>query len=152
MLLRLILLALLNKFLKSTGFSLVELVLAIAIFMIYIGSLAVAATSSHLTRLENAKLAQASFYFEEGWEAVKAIRNDDWLNITDGTHGLSSSGASWGFVGTSDTYEGFSRSITVTTVDPDTKLIAVEVAWSPIPSKDLSISAETYLTNYKNEI
>jgi len=148
---------------KSKGFSLVELVMAIAIFMIYAGGLTIAATGSHLTRLENAKFVQANFYFEEAWEAIKTIRNNNWSAITNGSHGLSSSGGSWTFSGGFDTYDGFSRLVTVSdvrrgpsgdivlsggTVDPDTKLIAIEVTWSPVPTKNLSMNAQSYLTNY----
>jgi hypothetical protein len=165
MLLVLILLVLSNTAIKSKGFSLVELVIAVAVFMIYTGGLAVAAVGSHLTGLENAELAKAGLFFEEGWEAVRSIRNNDWSDITNGNHGLSSSGGSWNFSGASDNFDGITRTVTISDVyrndsgdvvssggeiDPDTKLLEIEVNWSPVPTKNLSMHAESYLTNYKD--
>lgn len=150
---------------KSKGFSLVELVIAVAVFMIYAGSLAVSATGSHLTRLENSRMAKANLFFEEGWEAVKSIRNNNWSDITNGDHGLIFSDNSWNFSGTSDVFGGMTRTITVSDVrrdaignivysggdiDPDTKSVTVEVIWDPLPSKNISIHVQSYLTNYKD--
>lgn len=157
--------ALLNISSKQKGFSLVELVIAITIFIIYVGGLAAAATGGHLTRLENAKLVQADLFFTEGWEAVKSIRNNNWSDITNGTHGLISSSGFWQFSGSSDSFNGFTRIITINDVrrdnggnivssggeiDSDTKLVSVDISWSPVSSKNLAMSSESYLTNYEN--
>lgn len=150
---------------KSKGFSFVELVIAVAVFMIYAGGLTVAATDSYLTRLENAKLVKAGLYFEEGWEAVRSMKNNNWANLTNGNHGLSLSGGEWNFSGTSDSYEAYIRVIRVSDIyrnasgeivisggelDPDIKQVAIDITWSPLPEKNLSLEAESYLTNYKN--
>lgn len=133
--------------------------------MIYAGGLTVAATGSYLTRLENAELAKASLYFEEGWEATRSIARNDWAALSNGSHGLNASGGFWGFEGSSDNYDGLTRTIIVSDIrrdeagniaptggeiDSDSKKILVEVTWSPVPGKDLSLSAVSYLTNYRD--
>jgi type II secretory pathway pseudopilin PulG len=156
---------LLNTTTKTKGFSLVELVLAISIFMIYAGSLVASATGSHLTRLENAKFVKGSLFFQEGWEIVRSIRNNNWSDITNGDHGVNFSGNIWHLTSGSDVFDGFIRTITIDdvrrdvlgnivvsggTIDPDTKLVRIEVEWTPVPGKSASVYAESYLTNYKN--
>ena len=107
----------------------------------------------------------ARHYFVEGWEALRTLRYDDWSALINGTHGLSSAGGFWHFSGTDDSYQGFTRSVTVADVrrdpsgnivgsggeiDPDSKKITITVSWSPVSAKTLSLTTESYLTNFYN--
>jgi len=149
---------------KSTkGFSLLELTLAIALFMIFVAGLGATAIGGHLTGLENAKMAKANALIMESWEAVMAIRNNNWSDLANGTHGLSALSGYWEFSGMSDLSDGFTRVITVgdvrrddlsnivssgAEIDPDTKLIAFDLSWEPSSGQLRSLHFESYLTNY----
>lgn len=151
----------------SSGFSLVELIVAIAIFMIFAGGMITAAVGGHLNNLENIKLTEANIVSIETWEAIKSIRDDDWSKITNGTYGLSSSGNFWHFSGSSDVQNGFTRTIGIYDVlrsdqgkivtangdiDPDTKLISIQLDWTPIEGRQKSFYNESYITNYEDAV
>ena len=147
---------------KTSGFALIELVIAVAIFMIFVGSLAVSALGSHLTRLENADFARVSTRIVESWEALRIVRADGWSNLINGSHGLILSGASWQFSGISDTDDGITRVVTVSdvyrdgggniapggTLDPDTKKIQIQLSWNTTPDIQRTVDVQSYLTNY----
>ncbi len=150
---------------KGAGFTLVELVVAVAIFAILIGGMATLITGSHLSALENAKRVKAGAMLSETWEALHAIRNGDFTQITNGTHGLSFSNGYWEFYSDSDERDNITRRVTVTDVrrdgnsdivesggdvDSDSKKILIEISWSPYTGQNQSISVNTYLHNYPN--
>ena len=145
------------------GFSLIEIVISVALFMIIASGLAVLAIGGPLNSLENQKRTQADAFLTESWEAVKSIRNQDWALITNGTHGLSSLSSKWLFSGSSDSYAGITRQITVEdvqrddsgnivvsggTVDLDTKKITIDLSWSPTANSSQNLSVQSYLTHY----
>lgn len=150
---------------SSKGFSLLELTLAIGLFMIFVAGLGAAAIGGHLTGLENAKMAKAEALVTESWEAVRAICNNDWANVANDDHGLSAESGHWIFSGTSDLSDGFVRTITVSDVrrddlgnivqsggevDPDTKRVAFDLSWEPSSGQLRTLHFESYLTNYSD--
>ena len=60
-----------NCKLNNSGFTLLELILAIGIFVIIASGVAVPIAGSYLTNLENQKMVQANAVFNESWEAVR---------------------------------------------------------------------------------
>ncbi len=151
----------LNKNIR--GFTLIELVLAITLFVIIATGVAVPIIGTHLNNLENQKTVQANAVLTETWEAVRSIRNRDWANMTNQTHGLRSTSGYWEFYGRNDETDGFTRTIIVKaarrddsgnlvleggTIDPDTKWIKVQLSWKPTPYSVRMLEAESLLTNY----
>ncbi len=147
------------------GFTLIELVLAITIFVIIAAGVAVPVVGNYLNDFENSKYVQANAVLTETWEAVRSIRNRDWSDITNGTYGLANGGGYWEFNGVSDVVDGYTRSVTVSSAqrdgvgnlvasggiaDSDTKRIQVQVFWNPTPYETRSLEAESLLTNYVN--
>lgn len=156
-----------KKLLKQTkGFTLLELSLAIMIFAIVAAGVALPIIGNHLGALENEKNLAANTVLTESWEAVRAIRNNDWNNVTNGTHGLRNLGGYWEFSGGSDSLQsGFTRTIIVSdiqrdasgdlvdsggTVDLDSKKVVIQISWQPSEGQNRSIDAESIVTNYKN--
>lgn len=150
---------------NKTGFTLVELMLAISIFVIVAMGVAVPIAGSHLSNMENKKITQANAVFNETWEAVRSIRNRDWDNLINKTHGLTDSSGYWEFYGSNDQMDGFTRSVVITDarrdssgnlvveggdIDPDTKHVKVQLSWKPTPYTVRMLEAESLLTNYKN--
>jgi prepilin-type N-terminal cleavage/methylation domain-containing protein len=155
----------LTTFKNTKGFSLVELVVALAIFVIIIGGMAALIIGGHLSNFENEKRLQANAVLTETWEAIRAIRNGDWNDITNGSHGLTHSNGYWEFSGDSDEQNGITRQITVSGIwrdadgnilegggemDTDSKKIQIQISWHPLEGQDQSFTLNTYLHNYQN--
>ncbi|MBP9864577.1 hypothetical protein KBC54_03970 [Patescibacteria group bacterium] len=132
------------------GFSLIEAMLAIAfialfsssVFM-YFGTQLYSATDANqsLIALERAK---------EGLEAARSIRDTGWSNLAVGTHGLALTSGTWGFQSTSDTLDGTTRTIAVTSLSTNEKQIVSTVTWSPTPATTRTETLATNISNWRN--
>jgi len=146
---------------KSSGFSLLELVLAIAIFAIgsiVAGNLIIDANTS--TRIDLDK-AEAALIAREGIEAVASIRDSGFANLTMSSwpHGLTSGSGGFGWVfsaSTSDIVDTkFFRSIYIT-LDPtsapftsvSTATATSTVSWTNARGIIDSVSLVTVFTNW----
>jgi prepilin-type N-terminal cleavage/methylation domain-containing protein len=138
------------KNLKSTsGFSLIEVLLAVALFgLILTGFVGAFIYGQQSTALAGAR-SRAVFLAEEGLEAVRNIRDEDFVNLIDGTYGLAISGNQWNFSGNSDTSDIFTREIEIATIDDDRKLVISKISWQQNLQRLGEISLQTYLTNWQ---
>jgi Tfp pilus assembly protein PilV len=132
----------------SKGFFLVEVLLAGAVFVL----LATAFIGAYLYGQESTALAgnraRAVLLAEEGLEAVRNIRDDQFSNLTNGTHGLAISGNQWVFSGTQDTSGIFVRQITISPVTATRKNVTGTVTWQQNPSRTGSVVLTTRLTKW----
>ena len=87
---------------------------------------------------------QATFLAQEGLEAARSIRDKDFDDLTDGTHGLALSNNQWIFSGISDIQDRFTRQIIVSSVDARLKKIV-----SNVTGPETNVSLTTYLANLK---
>ena len=146
------------------GQSVIEVVIAVAIFVILASGAITAVLGSLLTSRQAAGETQAAFLAVEGLSGVESIRNRDWSYLIGGVHGLSNSGGAWALAGTSETLGKFTRTITIADVprdeqfnivsgggvsDPNTKRITSTVSWNFIPAKTSIVELTTYLTNWQ---
>lgn len=133
---------------KQKGFSLVEVILATSIFVL----LATALIGSYLYGQESTMLAgnraQAVLLAEEGLEVMRNLRDADFLNLTNGTHGLTLSGDQWNLSGSSDVSGIFTRQIEISSIDDDRKGITSTVTWQQNPQREGTVSLATRLTNW----
>ncbi len=145
------------------GDLLIELILAVGLFAVLATTaIATAAGLLGLTRTARER-EEAGLYLMEGVEAVKAIRDRDWNNLTETTHGLNWDGSKWVFEGNYDQRDKFRRQVTVKaglrdgngnlsgsgTEDPDTKKILITVDWQSGPTRNNQVETEFYLTNWR---
>lgn len=135
--------------LRQSGMSLVEALLAVAIFAVIttgvIGAIVYGQESSAVAGARE----RATKIAEEGIEAVRNIRDSGYSNLpVDGTYGLAISGGVWTLSGTSDTTDIFTRTVTLATVDSRTRNVTVNVTWTQTIQRPGSISVNTYLTNW----
>ena len=132
------------------GQSLVELVVAIGIFVIIASSLALLIFSSYDARRLAAEITQANFLAEEGLEATRSIRDNNWQGLTSGDYGLIISGGRWQFSGSSDITDGrFRRSVNIGDIGIDRKKITSRVTWPFTEVKSQEVILVTYLTNWQ---
>lgn len=135
------------------GFSLLELVLAIAIFSL--GSIATATLliDSNISTKLSLERTEALFYAKEGIEAVRSIRDNSFANLIDGVHGLiSSSTDQWEFTGDSDLIsDQYTRTVNITTGEhgTSTKDVSVTIEWALNPARNSSVTLNTIFTDWK---
>lgn len=153
--------------LNNKGQSVIEVIVAVAIFVIIAGSSVIAILGSlSSTRLAKEE-TQATLYASEGIEAVESIRNQEWNNLVSGTYGVSNASGTWAFSGISDDPDGtdkFSRAVTVIdverndngeivssggTVDEETKQITSTINWNFTPVRQNTVTLTSYLTNWQ---
>ena len=133
---------------KLTGFSLVEVILASAVF----GLLVTALVGAYLYGQESTMLAgnraRAVLLAEEGLEAARNIHDGGFNDLAIGTHGLAISANQWTFSGTQDVNDIFTRQIEIANVDTTRKIVTATVTWQQNPQRTGSVSLATRLTNW----
>ena len=105
-------------------------------------------------------------YAEEGLEAVRNMRDRDYLSLTNGDFGLSFNADTWSFVPAPETVDSdYFRTITVEdvyrdvsgnisesgTFDPDTKKVTSEVSWMLRGLYPRNVTLETYISNWSGD-
>lgn len=154
---------------KTTrGLALVEIVVVVAIIGITISSLYSLLVLSRATLSRHLRATQALALAQEGLEAVRNIRDQDWSNNIEplgsgANYYLTLSGSSWALTTTNpgpiDSL--FTRTVVFASVnrdesdnisdsgetDPNTRKITATVAWTERGSSR-SVSLTTYITNF----
>lgn len=132
------------------GQSLIEVVVAIALLAILASSLFIFSWSQLSVSNQSSRSSEALAAAQEGIDAVRAIRDEGWSNVTTGTHGLAYSNNQWDFQGASDTSTGHTRTVTVTDVSPTEKQAVVTVEWEDDTQKTQTTTLATVLTDWQN--
>lgn len=148
------------------AFSLVEILLAGAIFTLFAWAIVeVLLTSLILDRLGQ-ETTTAKEYASAGIEAVHSIKAKDFnsLNITNST-GIDNQNGEWVFSGNDNTFDKYVRSIAISEVyrdvdgaivesggnlDTETRKISVTVTWDFTSSRSNSVVLDTYVTQWKD--
>lgn len=149
------------------GFSIVEVMLAVGIFAIFsVGIFYLSAET--ITRGANVNLGtEALYYAQEGIEAVRSIRDRNFLFLVSGDYGLDYQEGEWDFVSAPEDIDGFyERTITIEDVyrdelgnikacdyeyDPDMKKVLVSVTWTQGGVVPRSVGLEAYLANWRGD-
>lgn len=152
---------------KRNGTSLLEILVAMGIFAV----IASAGVSSVLLMNKSNRIStedtKATLILQEGYEAVRAIKKQGWENLVNGTYGLGISADQFVLTGSSDTTDGYTRSINITnaqrdasgnivesggTEDASTKKVEVVVNWVYSPGNTKNISNIFYVSNWEEPI
>lgn len=133
----------------AAGEILLEILIGLAIFAVgiaLVGILVLDALPSHRLGEERVRALALA---EEGLEATRSIRDDDYKNLKAGTHGLALSGGEWVLFGSSDTTGPFSRSITITLLSGNRADITSNISWQFSPGRSEIVTLVTRLTKWK---
>ncbi|KKU91258.1 MAG: hypothetical protein UY21_C0011G0037 [Microgenomates group bacterium GW2011_GWA1_48_10] len=156
----------------SVGFSILEVMLAVAIFAIFGVSAAIGIVGALQTNRVALEKTIATQYASEGLEAARSIRNQSYPTFTSpgGPTGISQSPTtgSWQWSGSSNILDSrYTRTITLSTVqrdgngnivssggtdDPNTRKVTSQVTWNFVSNRSLDVSLSEYLTNWKAAI
>lgn len=134
---------------RLKGQSLVEVLLAIAVFVIGMATLCVLVLDASVTHRKSAERLKALALAQEGMEAVRSIRDGSFDMLAPGTHGLATSGTVWSFSSASDTYEGFTRVINVSASGTDYRVVTSTVSWQFTPTQTQSVSLAGVFTDWR---
>lgn len=132
------------------GASLVEVILAGALLALLVTSLTGLLIYGRESTLIAGQRSKAAYLVEEGLEASRAIRDSSYSSLTNGDHGLTVTSGIWIFSGTTDTTDIFTRKITISDAAANRKQIVSEVTWQANSQRLNTVSASTYLTNWKS--
>lgn len=132
----------------NKGQSLIELLIALGVFVLGVVTIGLLIIDAGVSSRQAGERTQAVLLAKEGLEAARSIRDDDFANLIDGTHGIAISANTWIFSDSEDITNIFKRRITVSTVDADTKKITSTVVWREPPERPGSTTLITYLTNW----
>ncbi|MCX6779854.1 MAG: hypothetical protein NT034_01585 [Candidatus Magasanikbacteria bacterium] len=130
------------------GFSLVEIVLASGLLallsLIFLGIL----TYGQQSTIRAGQRDRAIFLAQEGLEAARSIRDQNFTNLTVGNFGLSSSGQ-WGLVAQPDVTDIFTRTISVVDINSQIKKVTSKVQWTQAGSNSINVSFSTLFTDWR---
>ena len=132
--------------LTKTGFSLIEILVAISVFLIFVVATVSVFVSTNRQVSNSSHKAQAVALAHEALEAVRNIRDADFNNLIDGTYGLGQVANHWSLTGAFDITNIFNRQIIISTISPSQKKIQVTISWADQINQNNSIVEETYLT------
>jgi len=136
---------------RSAGFSAAEVILAGALLSLIITAFAGIQLYGYEAKIRASLRARAIMLAEEGLEAVRNIRDENFSNLTDGTFGLASFGGVWTFSGSRDMTEIYERNIIIASIDADRKTVRAIVSWAQNPQRTGSVTLTTRFTNWKKD-
>ncbi|KKR81115.1 MAG: hypothetical protein UU73_C0003G0011 [Candidatus Daviesbacteria bacterium GW2011_GWA1_41_61] len=159
---------------REKGFSILEVILAAAFFIIFATASVVAVLQSMNANRLGVEMSITNQFASEGIEAVKSIKNQSFSNLAATTSaGLRRHPTNniWEFYGTSNTLaqnaaDDYIRTIKIEgvnrdggnivssggTLDPDTKKITSTVSWNFNSARPETISLITYLSDWEEPI
>ncbi len=139
---------------NEKGQSFIELLISIGIFIAITSAITFLVLNSHISNRLGQEITEANYLAQEGIEAARSIRDNDWDDLVDGNYEVEVSGDSWVFKdsGAGITPSLFNRVITVETVRPDVKKITSKVSWDFISNRSQNVELVTYLTNWQKEV
>ncbi len=135
---------------NNRGFSIIEVILAGTVFSLIVTALVGAFIYGRESTMLSGARTRATSLAEEGLEAVRNIRDENFTNLTDGTYGLAVSGGQWTLIGAPDIVDGFTREIIISTADASTKSIIVNVTWQQNQQRNGLIALMSYFTNWNH--
>ncbi len=134
---------------RSQGFSLIESLLASSLFGLMVTAIVGSLIYGHESVRVSGERARALYLAEEGLEAARNIRDNNFSNLVNGTHGLLVASNQWTLSGNSDVTNGFTRAVTISTVDANTKTVASTVSWQQTLQRAGTVTLTTRLTNWQ---
>ncbi len=147
----------------NKGSTILEAIIAIAIFSVVFTSLTVLYLGSYGSNLRDSERFQADMYMQQAFEAARSIRDYNFSNLTNGTHGLSRASGYWQFSGSKDILGQFIRSVEIDeirrdtncsivesggTIDTNSKKITVTITWDLEEGNETTISSSQYLNKW----
>lgn len=114
----------------NKGQSLIELLVAMAVFILAISAIAFLIIDAYVSDRLGKELTQATFLAEEGLEQARGAGFSSLVSVSP------------------EIIDKFTRTITVTNIDADRKQVISQVTWNLTNLRPEDVSLTTYLTNW----
>lgn len=137
-----------KNILLKKGNSLVEIIVAIGLFVIVLPSIIILITGTHGGSLRAENRLEAVAYAQEAFEALKAIRDYSWEDLQLGTYGLTDTNGYWELTQSTDSFEKYQREIEITELNDYTKDFQVRISWEVLEGTENFINLHGRLTNW----
>ncbi len=135
---------------KNSAFSLVEVIVSVALFSIFAAVLLVSVTAIGFDISNSADRLSARYLMQETQEALRSIRDYDWDELAVGTYGLDTSNGYWELSGSNDVFGKFTRSVVLTQLNTYRYEMDVTISWTTDEGVAQNLSSPTFrLTNWK---
>lgn len=131
------------------GSLLLEAIIAIGIFALFMGGIGLALILGERTTLVAGDRIRASFLAEQQLEAVRQMRNVNFSSITAGNYGLRLNASGWSWSGTLVKNNGYTSWVNVTSKGTDWMEVTSNVHWNFSNTRSGSVVMRTQLTNWK---
>jgi Tfp pilus assembly protein PilV len=153
-------------FLKKDGQSLMEVIIAVAVFGLIVASVTSMVVGGNVSTRQGGQQTEALALAQEGIEAVRSIRDRAWNEEKYNQSGVATSSGAWFFSGegTQEIIGDYTRTIVFgaicrdgsdnivacpgTYTDPHSKKVTVTVSWQTINGVTDSVQKIAYLTNW----
>ena len=132
-----------NSSKTKPGFSLIEVILATAVFSLLVTALVGITSYGEESAVIAGDRARAAFL-----EVIRNLKSDSFLNLPDGTYGLLLSDGRWYLSGSEDITGIFTRQVTVTTFAPDRLEVTVRVSWPETLQRTGEVSLVAQFANW----
>lgn len=133
----------LRRYILARGQSLVEILLAVAVFTLGVVTIGFLVLESFASTQFTQDSLTARLLAQEGLEAVRALRDTSFDAVEVGTHGIAYTAGAWALTPASDVTGKFTRSIVITNIDPEVREVLVTVTWD-----DSEVVLATQLSNW----
>lgn len=140
------------KIKSNIGFSLIEAILSLAIFMLVVTGVIAALTYGVQSPQVAGAHSRALLLAEEGLEAARNLRDSSYAGLTVGTSGLTPVSGAWTLSGVADSVGIFYRHLDVASVDANRKIVTSTVSYSTKPGVTSTVSIATYITNWRRVV
>ncbi len=132
------------------GSGLVEAVIAIAIFVASIGTIAALVIGAGTVQRRGVEREKALLLAEEGIEAVRSIRDRSWASMVTGTRGVVVSSTNmWEFFGSSDVTDGYTRTVQIAASGTTAYRVTSTVSWAFSGAVSGTVSLATVLSDWQ---
>jgi hypothetical protein len=132
-------------FSRITGQSLLEIMVAIAVFAMGVVTIAYLLFEGQSVHLDNALSLRARMLAQEGIAVAGSLLARDFEAVPEGVYGINSD---YSLAEGGDTEGGFEREITVTGAG-ENKKVAARVGWQGFGGRERSISIETLFSDWR---
>ena len=131
---------------KSIGSSLVEILIALAVFSLIISASVLVFFGGQNFAVSSLEAREATQKAHDGVEALRFIRDTKWSTMTDGIHGLEFlASGQWQLTSSPDISDGFTRTVSISTDINTIKHIGLTVTWEHLPEGTRTISLKQTL-------
>jgi len=141
---------------RKNGFSLIEILLAIFIFLIIFSGACFLMLDNLNYSFASQQRIKAEFLAQEGLEAVKAIADNNFKDLTAGTYGLNLNNNLWQLTreleNLNQTLKNGQRQIVISDVAANLKEVESRVSWQDIKNNNKETSLITFLSNWQRNL